>query len=43
MALSRGYIHALKHEKICIKSGVKEFVLKLAVTNGQSDKAFLLT
>ena len=43
-ALPRGYIHALKHEKkICIKSGVKEFVVKFVVKIGQSDKAFLLT
>ena len=31
-----------KHEKLCIKSDLKIFFLKLA-TNGQSDKAFLLS
>ena len=31
--LPRGYIHALNHEKICIKSDFKEISLKLA-TNG---------
>ena len=31
-----------KHEKLCIKSDFKDIFLKLA-TNGQSDKAFLLT
>ena len=36
-----GYIHVLKHEKICIKSDFKEIFL--IVTNGwKSDKAFLL-
>ena len=28
--LPRGYIHVLNHEKICIKSDVKEISLKLA-------------
>ena len=37
-----GYIHLLNHEKLCIKSEVEEFFLKLA-TNDQSDEAFLLT
>ena len=32
----------IKHEKVCIKSDFKDIILKLA-TNGQSDKAFLLT
>ena len=36
------YIYVLKHGKLCIKSDFKEIFLKLA-TNGQSDKAFLLT
>ena len=40
--LPRGYINELNHEKNCIKSVLKEISLKLA-TNGQSDKAFLLT
>ena len=31
--LPRGYIHELNHEKICIKSDLKEISLKLA-TNG---------
>ena len=31
--LQRGYIHALNHEKTCIKSDFKEISLKLA-TNG---------
>ena len=31
--LPRGYIHALNHEKNCIKLGFKEIPLKLA-TNG---------
>ena len=42
MPLPRGYIHVLKHEKLCIKSDFKDIFLKLA-TNGQTDKAFLLT
>ena len=33
MLLPRGYIHALNHEKKCIKSDFKEISLKLA-TNG---------
>ena len=37
-----GYILVEKHEKLCIKSGLKVMFLKLA-TNGQSDKDFLLT
>ena len=37
-----GLYTCIKHEKICIKSDFKDIVLKLA-TNGQSDKAFLLT
>ena len=37
-APTRGYIHG----KTCIKSDLKEIVLKLA-TNGQSDKGVLLT
>ena len=40
--LPPGYINVLTHEKNCIKSVLKEISLKLA-TNGQSDKAFLLT
>ena len=40
LPLSRGYIHAQKHEKIW-KPDFKEILYKLA-TNGQSDKAFLL-
>ena len=35
-------VHAWKHLKICIKSDFKVIFLKLA-TNGQNDKAFLLT
>ena len=41
LPLPRGYIHVEKHLKICIKSELKEFFLKLA-TNGGIDKAFLL-
>ena len=33
IALPRGYIHVLNHEKKCIKSEIKEISLKLA-TNG---------
>ena len=33
MPLTRGYIHVLNNEKNCIKSDLKEIVLKLA-TNG---------
>ena len=41
-APAQGYIHVEKHEKTCLKSDFKGFVLKLA-TNGQNDKGFLLT
>ena len=41
LPLPRGYIHVEKHEKICIKSELKEIFFKLA-TIGESDKAFLL-
>ena len=37
-----GLYTCIKHEKLCIKSDFKDIFLKLA-TNGQSDKAFLLT
>ena len=36
LPLPRGYIHVLKHEKICLKSDFKDIFLKFA-TNGQSD------
>ena len=36
------WIHLLDHEKMCIKSEVKEILFKL-ITNGHSDEAFLLT
>ena len=42
LPLPRGYIHMLKHYKMCIKSEFKEICLKLAI-NGRSDKGFLLT
>ena len=42
LPLTYGYLHLLNHEKICIKSEVKEILYKLA-TNDHSDEAFLLT
>ena len=41
-ACAPGLYICIKHEKLCIKSDFKDIFLKLA-TNGQSDKAFLLT
>ena len=42
LPLTGGYLHVLNHEKMCIKSDVKEILFKLA-TNDHSDEAFLLT
>ena len=39
---AQGLYTCIKHEKLCIRSDFKGIFLKLA-TNGQSDKAFLLT
>ena len=41
LPLTCGYIHLLKHEKMCVKSEIEEILFKIA-TNDHSDEAFLL-